>query len=77
MAKVNPAIVILPVRRAPVVFVATVKAITPLPTPLDADVTVIQFAFDEACHAQRGPAVTLMVPVPPFEENVFDTGVIA
>lgn len=64
IVKVLPAIAIVPVRAAPV-FAAALKRTDPLPLPLAPAVTVIHAAFDTAVHAQPGPAVTAIVPVPP------------
>jgi hypothetical protein len=58
-----PAIVMLPVRDAPVLR-STVKATVPLPLPLNGGVSVIQLASVEAVHAQSLVVATLTLPAP-------------
>jgi len=62
MVNVCPAIVSVPVRWAPG-FVDAKNATAPLPTPDAPEVTVIQFAFDVAVHAQPLPADMATLPV--------------
>jgi hypothetical protein len=60
-----PAMVIVPVRAAPV-FAATVKLTDPGPVPAAPAVIVIHDALLTAVHAQVPPAVTaIAVPAPP------------
>lgn len=69
-----PAIVIAPVRRAPVLFAATEKLTVPLPLPLAPDVIVIHGALLTAVHAQPTGALTLEVPLPPPAGNEWFIG---
>jgi len=65
IVNVWPAIVIVPVRGAPVAFAWTVNSTVSLPDPLAPFVTVTQAALVAAVHAQPAPAVTVTVPDPP------------
>ena len=71
-----PAIVIVPVRAAPV-LAAAVKATVPLPLPLAPAVIVIHCAAEFAVHPQPGGDVTpIGVPAPPVAPTVWLAGVI-
>ncbi len=62
---VSPAIVMVPLREAALVFAATENETDPSPVPDAPAVTVIQLAFEVAAHAQPEGATTLVEPVPP------------
>ena len=49
---------------------ATVKPMDPFPKPLGALCNVIQLGVADADHEHVAGAVTVMVPVPPFEGNL-------
>jgi hypothetical protein len=66
---VFPPIVNRPVRAAPL-LAATLKVTAPLPAPAAPPVTVTQFTFDVAVHAQPEAAAIVTVPVPPASLNV-------
>ena len=69
---VCPAIVIVPVRAAPV-FAGTLKPTDPLPVPLAPLVTAIQSALLAAVHVQLLlDAVTVTVAVPPADVKACD-----
>jgi hypothetical protein len=71
---VDPAMVSVPVRIAPV-FAATVKLTDPAPVPLEPLVTVIQLASLTAVHAQPDCVVTVTgPPVPPAVSNAWLIG---
>jgi hypothetical protein len=60
-----PAIVSVPTRVAPPVFIDTLKTTSPLPLPVAPSSTVIQESFEVAVHAQLADVVTeigLLVP---------------
>ena len=64
MVNVCPPTVIVPDRAAPV-FAATLKPIVALPLPDAGPVSEIQFAPDDAVHAQAPLVVSAKLPVPP------------
>src|ERR1051326_8357616 len=67
--KVFPAMVIVPVRRSPL-LAATEKLTVPLPDPLPPLLIVIQLGLLlVAVQAQPVPAVTFTLPLPPLEPN--------
>lgn len=65
MVNAWPAIVIVPVRAAPVVLASTVNSTVSPPDPLAPFVTVTQGALLTAVHAHPAPAVTVTAPDPP------------
>jgi hypothetical protein len=72
-----PAIVSVPVRSAPLSFVATAKVTEPSPLPLVPAVIVIHEALLVAVHAQP-PVVDTDTPIPeaPEDNNVTFVGLI-
>jgi hypothetical protein len=58
------------------VFAATVNPTVPGPFPLDPLVIAIQLRLVDAVQAQPAPALTLLVPVPPADENDWLVGLI-
>jgi len=75
--KVWPPIVMVPVRRAPVLAL-TLNVTDPLPVPLAPDVMVIQSALDVATQPHPVPAVTVTVPLVAADVVRFtETGEIA
>jgi hypothetical protein len=60
-----PAIVMVPLRGAPVAFASTVNSTVPAPDPLPPFVTVTQGTLLTAVHAQPPPVVTVTDPDPP------------
>ena len=76
MLNVAPPIVSVPERLAVPVFAATVKSTVPGPEPVAPLVMAIQVRFVDAVHAQPAPAVTLVLPAPPVEENDWLVGEI-
>jgi hypothetical protein len=73
---VLPAIVTVPVRGDTDVFAAELKLTEPLPAPDAPAVTVSQLSLLTAVQAQPAGAVTVTVPVPPFEATLCDVGKI-
>jgi hypothetical protein len=71
------AIVIVPVRREPVVLAATEYWTVPFPDPLAPDVIVIQLALLAAVHAHPALVVTRTLPAPPPEPKFALLGEIA
>ena len=67
--KVFPAIVIVPVRFAPEVFVATMKEAVPLPFPGPALMTATHATLLTVVHAHVDAAVTVLLPAPPSDVN--------
>jgi hypothetical protein len=75
--KVWPPIVMVPVRKAPVLAL-TLNVTDPLPVPLAPDVMVIQSALDVATQPHPAPAVTVTVPLVAADVVRFtETGEIA
>ena len=72
--KVLPAIVIVPVRVVVPVYAATVNVALPDPLPLEPAIMVIHGALLLAVHAQPAPALTVLLPVPPWLLNVWLVG---
>ena len=64
--KVCPPAVIVAVREAVLVFVATENATVPFPLPLAPEVTVTHAAELVAVHGHPDEAVTEKLPVPPL-----------
>jgi hypothetical protein len=73
---VLPAIVTVPVRGDTDVFAAELKLTEPLPAPDAPAVTVSQLSLLTAVQAQPAGAVTVTVPVPPFDTTLCDVGEI-
>ena len=67
--KVFPAIVTVPVRFAPELFVATMKEAVPLPFPGPALITATHATLLTVVHAHVDPVVTVLLPEPPAEVN--------
>jgi hypothetical protein len=65
MVNTRPAIVMVPLRGAPVALAATVNSTVPSPDPLSPLVTVTQDVLLTAVHAQPLPAVMVTDPGPP------------
>src|SRR5690348_16140538 len=69
--------VIVPVRRAPVVFAAMLNWTDPPPLPVAPAVSVIHGTLLEAVHVQPALAVTVTVPLPPACATSCEEGAIA
>ena len=74
--KVEPAMVIDPVRLAVVVLAAALNDTDPLPVPEAPLVTVIQLLLLTAVHVHQSAAVTTLLPVPPAAAKDWDVGAI-